>query len=95
MDITPADVAECLTTALRAGYGEDSAMEFLIEELKKKKREEAKAAEANVFEYSDEVEGDGQEIEYSDEVKADRQEIENLDEVKEDGQKKTNTQMMS
>ncbi|RLN34611.1 hypothetical protein C2845_PM03G22480 [Panicum miliaceum] len=43
VDITPADVAECPTTALRAGYGEDSAMEFLIEELKKN-REEAKAA---------------------------------------------------
>ena len=44
MDITPADVAECLMTARRAGYGEDSAMEFLVEELKKKNREEAKAA---------------------------------------------------
>jgi hypothetical protein len=33
-------------TAKRAGKGEDSSMEFLIEELKKK-REEAKAATAN------------------------------------------------
>ena len=43
-ELTPADVAECLMTARRAGYGEDSAMEFLVEELKKKNREEAKAA---------------------------------------------------
>ncbi|TVU21550.1 hypothetical protein EJB05_31191, partial [Eragrostis curvula] len=46
VDVTPADVAECLMTAKRAGYGEDSRLEYLIEELKKKKAEAAAAAEA-------------------------------------------------
>jgi hypothetical protein len=98
VDITPADIAECLMTALRAGYGEDSAMEFLIEELKKNREEakaaasrKVKAAEANVFKTDkDEVEDeeDGQQIEYSDEVEEeDGQEIEYSDEVEEeDGQ---------
>ncbi|GJN27391.1 hypothetical protein PR202_gb15411 [Eleusine coracana subsp. coracana] len=36
LEITPADVAECLMTAKRAGYGEDAALEFLVEDLKKK-----------------------------------------------------------
>ncbi|CAD6240033.1 unnamed protein product [Miscanthus lutarioriparius] len=47
VDITPADVAECLMTAKNAGSEEDASLEYLIEELKRK-REEAKAsAEAN------------------------------------------------
>ncbi|KAK3164045.1 hypothetical protein QOZ80_1AG0011850 [Eleusine coracana subsp. coracana] len=41
VNITPADVAECLMTAKRAGYGEDASLECLIEELKKKKAEAA------------------------------------------------------
>ena len=47
VDITPADVSECLMTAKNAGSEEDASLEYLIEELKRK-REEAKAsAEAN------------------------------------------------
>ncbi|KAL6880710.1 hypothetical protein ACP4OV_012275 [Aristida adscensionis] len=46
VDITPADVAECLTTAMRAGYGEDASLEYLIEELKRKKQETMPIAEA-------------------------------------------------
>ncbi|CAN6171258.1 unnamed protein product [Urochloa humidicola] len=101
VDITPADVTECLMKAKRAGNGEDGAMEFFIEELKKKSQEAkaaadaaAKAAEEHAedgqeVEYSDELEEeDGQEIEYSDEVEEEKgQETEYSDEVKEDGQK--------
>jgi SpoVK/Ycf46/Vps4 family AAA+-type ATPase len=46
VDITPADVAECLMTAKNAGYGEDDSLEDLIEELKKKRGEAMAAAEA-------------------------------------------------
>jgi len=47
VDITPADVAECLMTAKNAGSEEDASLEYLIEALKWK-REDAKAsAEAN------------------------------------------------
>jgi hypothetical protein len=47
VDITPADVAECLMTAKNAGSEEDASLEYLIEELKRK-REDAKASvEAN------------------------------------------------
>ncbi|GJN24810.1 hypothetical protein PR202_gb12576 [Eleusine coracana subsp. coracana] len=46
VELTPADVAECLMTAKRAGYGEDAALEFLIQELKKKGAETKAAAEA-------------------------------------------------
>ncbi|GJN37312.1 hypothetical protein PR202_gb26250 [Eleusine coracana subsp. coracana] len=44
VDVTPADVAECLMTAKRSGYGEDASLECLIDELKKKKAEAAAAA---------------------------------------------------
>ncbi|KAJ1288136.1 hypothetical protein BS78_02G066800, partial [Paspalum vaginatum] len=37
MDVTPADVAECLMSAKRAGCSEDSSMEFFVEELRKKR----------------------------------------------------------
>ncbi|XP_062190078.1 AAA-ATPase At3g28610-like isoform X2 [Phragmites australis] len=44
VDLTPADVAECLMTAKRAGSGEPSShLEILIEELKKRAEEKAKA----------------------------------------------------
>ncbi|CAL5078939.1 unnamed protein product [Urochloa decumbens] len=43
VEITPADVAECLMEAKHGRYGEDASMELLIGELKKK-REEAKVA---------------------------------------------------
>ncbi|CAL5076643.1 unnamed protein product [Urochloa decumbens] len=43
VEITPADVAECLMEARHGRYGEDASMELFIGELKKK-REEAKAA---------------------------------------------------
>ncbi|XP_062187463.1 AAA-ATPase At3g28610-like [Phragmites australis] len=44
VDLTPADVAECLMTAKRAGSGEPSScLEILIDELKKRAEEKAKA----------------------------------------------------
>ncbi|KAL6598650.1 hypothetical protein ACP70R_046349 [Stipagrostis hirtigluma subsp. patula] len=46
--ITPADVAECLMTAKRAGHGEDASLAYLIEELQRKKAEAKAAAEAGV-----------------------------------------------
>jgi SpoVK/Ycf46/Vps4 family AAA+-type ATPase len=43
-ELTPADVAECLVTAKRAGLGEPSTcLEVLISELKKRAEEKAKA----------------------------------------------------
>ncbi|KAK8452520.1 hypothetical protein SEVIR_5G122400v4 [Setaria viridis] len=79
VDITPADVAECLMTAKNAGSGEDDSLEDLIEELKNK-REQAKAsaeASAGKTDYDQELqegddpedsgEEDDEELEYSDE----------------------------
>ncbi|WVZ62260.1 LOW QUALITY PROTEIN: hypothetical protein U9M48_012026 [Paspalum notatum var. saurae] len=43
MDVTPADVAEGLMSAKRAGCSVDSSMELFVEELKKRKEEEDKA----------------------------------------------------
>ncbi|CAD6233041.1 unnamed protein product [Miscanthus lutarioriparius] len=47
VDITPADVAECLMTTKNAGSEEDASLEYLIEELKRKKEEAKASAEAN------------------------------------------------
>ncbi|KAL6880059.1 hypothetical protein ACP4OV_011624 [Aristida adscensionis] len=43
VELTPADVAECLMTAKRTGSGEDSCLEILIDELKKRAEEKSKA----------------------------------------------------
>ncbi|CAN6203300.1 unnamed protein product [Urochloa humidicola] len=87
VDITPADVAECLMTAKHAGNGEDASMEFLIGELKKK-REEAKAAadeaekaEKEKAEAEEEHAEDGQQAQDSNEVK--KEDGDSDDEVKE------------
>ncbi|KAL6598433.1 hypothetical protein ACP70R_046132 [Stipagrostis hirtigluma subsp. patula] len=45
VNLTPADVAECLVTAERAGSGEVSCLEILIDGLKKRAEEKAKAEE--------------------------------------------------
>jgi len=47
VDITLADVAECLMTAKNAGSEEDASLEYLIEELERKKEEAKASAEAN------------------------------------------------
>ncbi|KAL6661832.1 hypothetical protein ACP70R_001216 [Stipagrostis hirtigluma subsp. patula] len=45
VDIMPADVAECLMTAKRAGSWADASLEYLIEELKQKSVEAKALAE--------------------------------------------------
>jgi SpoVK/Ycf46/Vps4 family AAA+-type ATPase len=71
LNITPADVGECLMKTRGPGYGADAAMEFFLDELKKK-REEAKAAAVKAAEPVPTAADakvqteDGQEIEYSD-----------------------------
>ncbi|KAL6626855.1 hypothetical protein ACP70R_030581 [Stipagrostis hirtigluma subsp. patula] len=70
VDITPADVAECLMTAKRAGSGPDASLEHLIEELKRKSAEAKALAEANAAKTDNDhevQEQDGQDAEDSEE----------------------------
>ncbi|CAL5078938.1 unnamed protein product [Urochloa decumbens] len=93
VDVTPADVAECLMKAKRAGNGDDaSSMECFIGELKKK-REEAKAAADAAAKAAEEQAEYGQEFEYTDELEEeDGQEIEYSDEVEEEEEKGQETE---
>ncbi|KAK3126615.1 hypothetical protein QOZ80_7AG0559380 [Eleusine coracana subsp. coracana] len=77
VEITPADVAECLMTAKRAGYGEDAALEFLIEELKKKGAEAKAAAAEEEAVQTNESEADNDDDEY--EYEKDREDVEDED----------------
>ncbi|CAN6222584.1 unnamed protein product [Urochloa humidicola] len=86
VDITPADVAECLMN--------DASMRSLIEELEKKREEAKAAADAAAaktkVEVAEEHREDGPETESSDEVKEDNQETKGSGKVKQENGHETN-----